>query len=290
MHRWQNTVCLYCACMASDLCLWEPNKAPSSRVECSLLICNMQNGLFMAQHSAWCTRVRAEGEREVERWAENMQREMQGGKNAICVRICIYISVYIYMLVCVLLKLHTTSPNCSQRQPPFTQTWNECTISTWKAFLSNTILSALRFHAAFGFRGNCNNMKILKALPPVIQTTIAFPLYSGFQHGAFIYCRDDNKVLCCKGILYQCQNVLGKWSNDGPERFDSKAAINGDEIWYVILFNISKMVHKPLNLESFNNIRCHVSKSWHSHFLASLGFGRRSSLSMWVCNSASRFY
>lgn len=112
---------------------------------------------------------------------------------------------------------------------------------TWmRAFLSNNkISSSLRFNAAVGFRGNCN-------CPSHCHPDhYCFPTTAEFKRWALIYCRDDNKVLCCNGIPYQCQLVLKEWSNGESERLDSKAAINGRKTWYVTLFNILKMVHKP---------------------------------------------
>lgn len=34
--------------------------------------------------------------------------------------------------------------------------------------------------------------------PLTLSDHNCFPATTGFQHGALIYCRDDNKVLCCK--------------------------------------------------------------------------------------------
>lgn len=89
-------------------------------------------------------------------------------------------SAYLSVCVCVCLLL-TTSPNCSLAQRSFMEILNECTTSTVRAFLSNGTVSCAcpAFFVQHGFAGKCNNTKTLKALHPVIQTTIAFPLLQG---------------------------------------------------------------------------------------------------------------
>lgn len=158
----------------------------------------LDGSTFSMDHKRWVWR----GKTELERWAESTEREIQRGKRC-------YLRIYLYICVCTLTaSLYLTILFSSAASVHLDLKWMH-SINIKSFFFQTATLSLLYvFMQHSAVEETVTIWKFSKPFPRSSRPLLLSHYTARFQHRALIYCRDDNKVLCCKGILYQCQHAL----------------------------------------------------------------------------------